>query len=210
MNRVNPSRSRACASARAGVLVLGLALPYTAHAHLVSSGVGPFYDGLAHFLVSPEDFVVVLGLALVAGLSSVPAAQWLIRTLPFAWLLGAAVGAGFPSAAPNYGPAAATMILTGLTLAARPKLPAGMPAAIGVAVGLLHGFLNGQSMAATNTSFVAAWGIAAALATVALCVAAFATTIRAYWQLIAARTLGSWIAAIGLLMLGWLVRGAGG
>src|SRR5437764_12664206 len=42
------------------------ALP--ADAHLNSTGVGPFYDGLMHFLMSPEDIVPVLALALLAGL----------------------------------------------------------------------------------------------------------------------------------------------
>ena len=42
------------------------ALP--AEAHLNSTGMGPFYDGLMHFLMSPEDIVPVLALALLAGL----------------------------------------------------------------------------------------------------------------------------------------------
>src|SRR5664279_2478816 len=42
------------------------ALP--AEAHLNSTGLGPFYDGLIHFLMSPEDLVPVLALALLAGL----------------------------------------------------------------------------------------------------------------------------------------------
>src|SRR5271166_683216 len=42
------------------------ALP--AQAHLNSTGMGPFYDGLMHFLTSPEDLVPVLALALLAGL----------------------------------------------------------------------------------------------------------------------------------------------
>ena len=45
----------------------GLVAPPTASAHLVTSGIGPFYDGVVHFLVSPEDLAVVLALA--AGLA---------------------------------------------------------------------------------------------------------------------------------------------
>ena len=41
------------------------ALP--AEAHLNTTGMGPFYDGLMHFLMSPEDIVPVLALALLAG-----------------------------------------------------------------------------------------------------------------------------------------------
>jgi hypothetical protein len=42
------------------------------HAHLNSTGMGPIYDGLMHFLLSPEDFVAVLALALLAGLRGRP------------------------------------------------------------------------------------------------------------------------------------------
>ena len=37
-------------------------------AHLVSTGVGPFYDGAAHFFVSFEEILPVLALSLFAGL----------------------------------------------------------------------------------------------------------------------------------------------
>jgi urease accessory protein len=36
--------------------------------------------------------------------------------------------------------------------------------------------------------------------------AAFAVRLRAHWTRIAVRVAGSWIAASGLLMLGWAVR----
>ena len=42
--------------------------PAAAEAHLNSTGMGPVYDGLMHFLTSAEDVVPVLALALLAGL----------------------------------------------------------------------------------------------------------------------------------------------
>jgi len=33
-----------------------------------STGMGPIYDGLLHFLMSPEDLIPALALALLAGL----------------------------------------------------------------------------------------------------------------------------------------------
>jgi urease accessory protein len=38
---------------------------------------------------------------------------------------------------------------------------------------------------------------------------ALVVSLRAHWAQVAVRVAGSWIAAIGLLMLGWLVRGQG-
>ena len=37
---------------------------------------------------------------------------------------------------------------------------------------------------------------------------AFVVTLKADWMRIAVRVAGSWIAAVGLLMLGWAYRGA--
>jgi urease accessory protein len=45
-------------------------LPKGAQAHLVETGLGPVYDGVAHFVLSPEDYVPIVGLALLAGLRS--------------------------------------------------------------------------------------------------------------------------------------------
>ena len=34
----------------------GLVAPQIASAHLVTSGIGPFYDGVVRFFVSPKDW----------------------------------------------------------------------------------------------------------------------------------------------------------
>src|SRR6185369_14249227 len=53
--------------APAVTLVL-MASPGSAQAHLVTTGLGPVYDGLVHFALAPEDLVPVLALAAFAGL----------------------------------------------------------------------------------------------------------------------------------------------
>ena len=59
-----------------------------AEAHLNSTGLGPAYDGLIHFLTSPEDLVSVLALALLAGLRGVEHGRRAVFVLPAASLLG--------------------------------------------------------------------------------------------------------------------------
>ena len=39
-------------------------------AHLVTTGLGPVYDGIGHLVLSPEDWVPVLALGLFVGLKS--------------------------------------------------------------------------------------------------------------------------------------------
>ena len=95
---------------------------------------------------------------------------------------------------------------SGLLAAVNPQVPTCLPAAVAVGLGMMHGVLNGRTMASTDTSFLAAGGIVAALGLVALLLGAFVSSLRVPWQKIAARTLGSWMAAIGLLALAWSVR----
>ena len=61
-------------------------------AHLNSTGMGPFYDGLMHFLMSPEDIIPVLALALLAGLRGADFGRRALLVLPSAWLLGSLFG----------------------------------------------------------------------------------------------------------------------
>jgi len=83
-----------------------------------------------------------------------------------------------------------------------------VPATIGVGLGLIHGTLNGRSIEATQTSFVTAIGIAAAVALLSIWLSAGSAVLNRPWQRIAIRTLGSWIAAFGLLSLAWAFRPA--
>src|SRR5580704_11997888 len=63
-----------------------------AEAHLNSTGMGPIYDGLMHFLLSPEDLAPVLALALLAGLRGASHGRRALFVLPAAWLLGGLIG----------------------------------------------------------------------------------------------------------------------
>jgi urease accessory protein len=183
-----------------------LVVPQTAYAHLVTSGIGPFYDGVVHFFVSPEDLAVVIALALFGGLSGRAAARWLVLTLPVAWLLGTGLSLCWPGPTVSGWLPALSVLLAGLLAAVNPNVPTWLPAAVAVGLGMVHGCLNGRTMASTDTSFLATVGIVAALGLVALLLGALSSALRVPWQKIAARTLGSWMAAIGLLALAWSLR----
>ncbi len=64
-----------------------------AEAHLVTTGLGPVYDGIGHFMMSPDDLVPVIALALLAGLRGAEAGRRALFGLPVAWLLGCLAGA---------------------------------------------------------------------------------------------------------------------
>jgi urease accessory protein len=66
--------------------------------------------------------------------------------------------------------------------------------------------LNGIGMGQFDTAAVALLGLMFAVFVLIALVAAFIVRLRADWSRIAVRVAGSWIAASGLLMLGWAVR----
>jgi len=180
------------------------ALP--AEAHLNSTGMGPFYDGLIHFLMSPEDIIPVLALALLAGLRGASYGRRALFTLPVAWLLGGLAGLSAVTAAPHPFIAAAWFLLLGGLLAADAKVSLRVTTALAALLGVYHGYLNGTGMGQFETAGVALLGLVFAVFVLIAVAAAFVVRLRKQWARIAVRVAGSWIAASGLLMLGWAVR----
>ncbi len=177
-----------------------------ADAHLNTSGMGPLYDGLMHFFLSPEDIVPVLALALLAGLRGAAYGRRALFTIPTAWLLGGLAGITASAKNGNAFVAAAWFLLLGGLLAADAKLSLRMTTALAALLGLYHGYLNGTGMGQFDTASVALLGLVFGVFVLVALAAAFVVRLRAEWARIAVRVAGSWIAASGLLMLGWAVR----
>lgn len=185
--------------------LLGL-LPRPAFAHLVTTGLGPVYDGISHFLVSFEDLLPVAAMALLAGLNGPAGARRALFVLPAAWLLGG-LGGVVTGLAPLPGvtTALSALVLGGLVAADRRLSPASVTA-LATVVGLLHGWLNGAGIAAANREGLALLGIGGAVFVIVALLAALAASLQGQAARIAARVAGSWIAAVGLLLVGWQLR----
>ena len=179
-----------------------------ADAHLVTTGLGPVYDGIGHLLLTPEDLVPILALALFAGLRGARAGRLALFVLPVAWLAGGLLGLRFGGATTAPVPAL-SFILFGLLVAADAKLPDGAVAALAVALGLVHGFWNGPALAGTGPGALGLLGIAVVAFVLVALAAALVASLEAPAARIAVRVAGSWIAAIGLLLLGWALRTRG-
>jgi hydrogenase/urease accessory protein HupE len=178
-------------------------------AHLVTTGLGPFYDGLGHLVLTPEDLLPVIGLGLLAGLKGPPAGRRALLLLPGAWLLTGLLGLGFPGLElPGQVTVASFLVFGGLVAADAP-LPTRAVAVLALLLGGMHGFLNGAAMAAADLGWVGLLGIVAGVAVLVPLVSALAVAARSSWSRIAVRVAGSWLLAVGILMLGWSFRGAG-
>lgn len=182
--------------------------PIGAEAHLVTTGLGPIYDGISHVLVSPDDLVPIVAMALLAGMNGPTAARRTLFGLTGAWLAGGIIGllaGALPS--PGILTAASFMVLGALTALDRRLSPA-VVAALAVVVGLLHGWSNGVGLAADQREPIGLIGIAAVTFVLVALVSALAVAVRPPWARVALRVAGSWVAAIGLLLLGWGLRAA--
>jgi urease accessory protein len=186
----------------AATVLLTIAPP--AHAHLMSTGFGPFYDGVTHLLVTPADLLQVIGVALLAGLGGACSARAALFALPAAWLAGALLGTHATAAAP----AAVVTLALGALVAVDTPLPAWGITAIAVVIGALAGSQNGADLAAAHGSTLVSIGAVSALFVTLSLLGGQIASVRAPWARIAVRVGGSWIAAIGLLMLGWSLRAA--
>lgn len=188
-------------------LAVTLAWAPPAHAHLMNTGFGPFYDGLAHLFLTPEDLLPVVALTLLAGLRGPRFGRAVLFVLPLAWLAGSIAGR---LAAPHLALPAVTAAVTialGALVAADRSLPLAPVAGFALLLGLLNGGLNGIELARARSSSLTAAGVACALFVVVSLLSGQVSSVRAPWARIAVRVGGSWIAAAGLFMFGWSVRG---
>jgi hydrogenase/urease accessory protein HupE len=179
-----------------------------ADAHLVTTGLGPVYDGIGHLLLTPEDFVPIVALALYAGLRGARAGRLALFVLPVAWIVGGLLGLNVGAATSAPVPAL-SFVLLGLLVAADLRLPDGAVATLAGLLGFVHGFLNGPALAGTGPGALGLLGIAAVAFVVVALASALVVSLQAPAARIAVRVAGSWVAAVGLLLLGWAFRTRG-
>lgn len=187
-------------------VVAGAFLPLSAEAHLVTTGLGPLYDGISHVLLSPDDLLPILAMSMLAGLNGPAAGRRTLFGLTGAWLLGGLAGYLFEQALLPGTMTCVSFLVLGVLTAADRRLSPAVVMGIAVAVGLLHGWLNGTGIAAAQREPLGLAGIGSAIFVVVALASAFVMSLRAGWMRIAVRVAGSWVAAIGLLMLGWSLR----
>jgi hypothetical protein len=187
-------------------MVAALVAP-PAHAYVVETGFGDFYNGIAHVVMTPADLLVVVAVALRAGQRGAPAARLALFALPLAWLVGGNAGArwGSVGALPLW--TTLTFLLAGALVALDARVRTVGVAVLATTAGALHGLVNGATMGPNGASGLSLAGAVTLVFGATAVLAAEVTALPAGWPRIAVRVGGSWIAAAGLLALGWLARG---
>ena len=187
---------------------MGSALASGLYVHLVTTGLGPLFDGIGHVAVTPEDLLPVIAIALLAGLGGKAYARKVLFVLPGAWLVGGLVGLAVGWSAPLAATALSFLILGGLVAFDRP-LSDKVGVGLAVGLGLLHGQMNGMEMGIAGIGIVGLLGAVGCLFVLVSLVTGLVVSLQRPWTRIAVRVAGSWIVAIGLLYVGWTLRGAG-
>jgi urease accessory protein len=179
-----------------------------AEAHLVTTGLGPFYDGAAHLAKSPGDLAILVALTLLAGMRGAPVGRAFLALLPLAWLAGGEIGLASPSTVNLDWVGALCFLFVGALVAADRNLSFHEVGPLCAVIGAFQGYLTGSALSTTPSGHLELLGSVTALLVVVTLVAGAVVSLKAFWARIAVRVVGSWIAATGLLMLGWTLRGA--
>ena len=187
-----------------GALLAAAAWAGPAHAHSLSNRFGDFYGGVLHPLSALEHALPFLALGLLAGQQGASAARWLLLAFPVGLLLGAAAAAVGPPLHWVTPLNHASFVVLGLLLAAAWRLPHLLLIALGALFGLSHGYENGGAMTAEVAPHLFVPGVALSgfVATALVGAAATLLSAGAEWPRVAVRIAGSWIAAIGIMMIG--------
>jgi urease accessory protein len=128
---------------------------------------------------------------------------WIV---PLAWFAGGVTGM---FAATTHGAAfsGVSFLLLGGLVALNVQVPLALLTVLAALFGFFHGYLNGTGINRFDDGAYVLFGLAAAVFVVVVVFAALVIPLRRPWTRVAVRVAGSWIAASGLLMLGWALRG---
>jgi len=188
------------------VLAGALAIPADASAHLVNTGLGPIYDGVAHFAMSPEAILPIISLGIFAGLRGVVHARASVTSLPVAWVAFGLLGMLFGPVAISPAYESLPLLMLGGLAAADIRMPAWCTALLAVLLGAFEGYNFGAAYSATRDGLPAVIGSVGLVFVLIALASAAVLKAKWNWTRVAMRVVGSWTAASGMLLLGWGLR----
>lgn len=188
------------------LLIYSVSYPSLCSAHLVNSGLGPFYDGALHLLLSTEDLLGVIAIAALGGMNGTRSGRSSVLFLSISWLIAGTLGLQLFTVLEIPWLSTLSFAIPGLIVALNLKLPPAIVALLAGLFGFLHGLMNGNALATIGAGPQELLGIVAAVTVICLLVAGLVASLKAAWAKVVIRVAGSWIAAIGVLMFGWLAR----
>ena len=197
-------RSRAF-PATLSLAAIGL-LPVPAQAHLASTRLGDFYGGALHPLSGFEFVLPWLALVILAALQGAHRGRWLFAIFPVGLLIGSALSVLAPHVTFIGAFNIAVISITGLLVAWGVVIPLPLFLALAMTAALGPGYENGAAITSQTDPILFIAGIATV--GYVFSTLAGATTLaflegRGGWRPVALRAVGSWIAAVGIMIVGF-------
>jgi len=184
-----------------------LMAPAAAHAHVVTTGLGPVYDGIVHLLVTPEDLIAILATGILAGLTGPGGGRRVLSTLPAVWMAASLAGYFAASLAPSPVATVSTLLVLGMLLTVGAQLsPCGF-SVLAAVIGAIHGVSTGAAVTEAARPLGELFGASIASFVLLGLSAALPIGVQGPWKTLAGRVLGAWIVAFAVLILALTVRG---
>jgi urease accessory protein len=179
-----------------------------ADAHIIGARLGDFYAGATHPLTDLQDIILWIALGLLVGSLGASNARRLVWLFPVGLLAGLGLGLAFNVVSVGALAPAGTLVALGLLLAMELNIHSALLCVMAFGMAVMRGASNAGGVGPETNRLLFAAGLAlAGYVTITLVMAltlAFRNegTASPGWRRIAVRALGSWIAAIGLMMGG--------
>ena len=189
------------------LLLVLLLIPQLSWAHLVSTRFGEFYAGLLHPLIALNHLLPWLALALLSGLQPLTVTRRNLWVFPLAVATGTLLGCLFPEYPLINQLNLLAFCLLGLLVTLALPIHQRTFVVLAALFGMVEGYGNGALDLFGSGFWLYIIGVTVAAYVVITLTSAATSWIsqRQKWGAIAVRALGSWILAVGILYVGFLL-----
>jgi urease accessory protein len=172
--------------------------------HIINPELGQFYGGLLHVLLTLEHVLPLVVLGILAGFQGKAVARKILLIAVLAALAGGVAGKWLQASEVLNILNLASFVVLGLLVAYGRELPFAVPAVLAAVFAFAQGSQNLSDLPAVVSRLHFLPGVLVAIAFVLLIAAALALSLPKNWMHLGFRIFGSWVAALGLLMIALL------
>ena len=157
---------------------------------------------MLHPLTALEHLLPIIGLSLLAGQQGPHRARWVLWLFPAGLLAGALLAGHVEPIWLVTWFNRLSFVAVGILVAAAARLPLPVLGTTALLLGLAHGVENAAGISPPIAMHLFVPGVVVSGITLVAIFAAVAVSLQVPWQRVAIRVAGSWIAAIGILVIG--------
>jgi urease accessory protein len=174
--------------------------------HLANARFGDYYAGMFHVLSGIEYLLPLIALGLFSGQQNIAVTRKMTLLFFFSLFIGVLVGYWMPEFAAFSLLCVVSFVLLGSLLALKKSLPNALTLALSAIVGILVGLPNGAAWQRGVSPINYMAGVLVTGSILVLLLAGVAIALEKKWQIITVRVIGSWIAAIGIMYLPYILK----